>query len=240
MSDDTVITGTPVSAERQAQFNALVAFFDPKTSMDRIDAFAKWIFASSTVVGVLGVGLVNGVVAKAHGLSLILFTAAVAFLGVSLTAACWSIAPQLAEVYVDQLESMREEMNKQFAARERHLRVATVFYALALLTAAAVPLTSLLLPEAGVKLTYTVDATGSMSADAIIQGDHRAAALKLDVERQGVPLASAGSFPGASGDATLHLGPVALAPGGATDLILWRQNTPGASWTELRRVSLQH
>ena len=236
---DEVVKGTPVSDERLAQFNSLVTFFDAKTSMDRIDTYAKWIFASSAVVGALGVGLANGVVAKAHGMSLILFVVAIACLGVSLVAACRSIAPQEVEIELNQLESMRRAVNEQFATREAHLRTATTFYAVALLLAAMVPITSTLLPSHAAKLTYSIDAKGLMNGDASVDGVRKDEAIMLEVERQGAPLAVAAVLPGASGDQTLHTGPVTIDPGGVTYLILWEKSARDAAWTELERISIQ-
>jgi hypothetical protein len=58
MSDLPIQRGGDVSAQDLAQFNALQSCFDPKLSLDRIDSFAKWIFAASAIVGALGVSVI--------------------------------------------------------------------------------------------------------------------------------------------------------------------------------------
>src|ERR1035437_77924 len=107
-SNNDVKPGTYVSPEIKAEFDSLRSVFDAKASLDRIDSYAKWIFASSAIVGALGAGLSNGAIAKAHGMSLFLFTFAILCLGISLVAACQSIAPEVTSVLIYDIDDMRE------------------------------------------------------------------------------------------------------------------------------------
>ncbi len=238
MDTDAIVRGTYVAPETKEQFESLRAFFDAKASLDRIDSYGKWIFASSAIVGALGAGLSSESLPRAHAGSLMLLTAAIVCLGVSLVAASQSIAPKLMPVSVNQLESMREAVNGYFKQRQRYIRVAARFYALAIFLAALVPLLSVLTAKATPRLTYSVDAKGALVAEVAARGMKGGDAFELDVEHQGVTLAAAGILADASGEGTAHIGPVALDPGESV-LMVKQRSAGNGDWKELQRVSVR-
>jgi len=165
MSDtDKVVHGTPPPQEQQAEFASLRSVFDTKTALDRVDAYAKWLFASAAVVGSLGAGLSNSAFYKLHGPSMWLFALAVLCLGICLVQASKSIAPKWVEADYYVLASLRDAVNKQFATRQRLLTRASVFFSLALILAACAPLASLLPSESAPSIHYAVDEKGALDA----------------------------------------------------------------------------
>lgn len=238
MDSDAVVRGTYVPPEVKAQFESLRAFFDAKASMDRIDSYGKWIFASSAIVGALGAGLSNGALPRAHAGSLVLLMASIVCLGVSLVAASQSIAPKVVEVSLNDLKSMREAVNRHFKDRQRYVSVAARFYALAIFLAALVPLVSVLTRQSRPRLSYTVDAKGALAAEVQAGGMKQGDALELEVERAGVAVTSAGVMVGESGEGGLHVGPVALEAGEAAVVV--RQRSAGkGDWVEVERISVR-
>ena len=238
MSDDTVVRGTYVAPETKEQFDSLRAFFDARAGLDRIDSYAKWIFASSAIVGALGAGLSNEALPRAHEGSLLLLVAAILCLGVSLVAACQSIAPEVVKVSLNNLDDMRAVVNRQFTSRQRYVNVAARFYALAIFLAALVPLLSLFGREARPRLTYSIDARGALVAEVMARGMRRGEAFELDVDRGGTHLAAAGVVADSSGEGAIRVGPVELDPGETTVAV--KQRTSGREeWKELQRVSIR-
>ncbi|MDQ2832596.1 MAG: hypothetical protein M3Y50_02420 [Acidobacteriota bacterium] len=238
MDSDTVVRGAYVAPEMKEQFESLRAFFDAKASLDRIDSYGKWIFASSAIVGALGAGLSNRELPRVHAGSLLLLTASIVCLGVSLVAASQSIAPQVVEVSLNDLGSMREAVNGHFRSRQRLVSVAARFYALAIFLAALVPLVSVLTRQNRPRLSYVVDAKGVLAAEAQAGGMKQGDALELDVERAGVAVTSAGVMVDSSGEGGLHVGPVALEPGDTAVVV--RQKSAGkGDWMEVERISVR-
>jgi hypothetical protein len=240
MSHDNVVHGDYVPPEVKAQFDSLRTVFDAKASLDRIDSYAKWIFASSTIVGALGAGLSNGAMEKAHGLSLFLFTAAVVCLGVSLVAACQSITPQLESVRLNDLDSMRNAVNNHFKQRQRYVTVAAWSYSGAILLAAMVPLLSVLTMESSARLTYSIDSKSSLTADVHASGMKKGTDIELDIDGQSGHLSRGSVNADSSGEGAIHLGPIVLDPAKTATIIVEKKNASGDSnWEELQRVSIQ-
>lgn len=161
---DEVVRGNQPPAEQQAEFASLRSLFDAKAALDRVDAYAKWLFASAAVVGSLGAGLSNAAFSKLHGPAIWLFAFAVLCLGVCLIQASTSIAPKWVEADYYVLPSLRIAVNKQFATRQRLLTRASVFFSLALVLAACAPLASMWPSKTLPSIHYTVDEKGVLDA----------------------------------------------------------------------------
>jgi len=235
----SALRGVYVPPEVKAQTDSLRSFYDLKASADRIDTYAKWVFASSAVVGVLGAGLSNGLVAKATGWSIILFTSAVACLGASLVASCWSIAPRVDKVRLNDPKDMRTKANEYFVRRRWSIKFAASLYGIALSLAAGVPLASLCAPERSVKLTYAVDGKGVLTADLVTQGEKKGSGLELSVEKENTMLAIAGVSV-SSGAETLHVTGVQMDPKTPVQVVVRQRATGSNAWTELTSVTLTH
>jgi hypothetical protein len=159
-----VIPGTPVSPEVKAEFDSLRAIFDTKAAFDRLDAYGKWLFGSTTIVGALGAGLSNSVFAKLRGPAAWVFGAAVLCLGICLVFASLSIAPEWAKVRLSELSSMLTAINNQFRRRQRFLTIASFLFALSLALAASAPLLSLIRGKIAPVVHFSLDDKGSLDA----------------------------------------------------------------------------
>lgn len=240
MADEVVERGTYVSPERKAQFDAFLSCFDPKVSLDRIDGFAKWIFASSAIVGALGAGLSNASFSKVHGMGLFFLGFSILFLGVSLVYACRGIAPYVVNVALNDFDSMRTVVNQQIVRRQRSVSIAAGLYCAAIILAALVPISSLIGQAEFIRVSYVMDSKGLLSADLAVSGAKRQAQIEFGMVRQGIPVAAVAVTVDQSGEANLHLGPVLLDTGSSSDLIV-REEVPGqATWKELRTICLRH
>lgn len=169
MSDTTIIKGEPVTPEQKAQFDALRALFDPKTGMDRLDAYGKWLFGSGVIVGSLGAGLSSSVLPKLRGLGTWSFVLAVVAFGICLIAASFSIAPKWVTVRMTDLESLRTAINEQFKERQKYLTTASVFFGVALALSGISPLLSLNSGTDLPVLHYSKDNKGALSVG--VEGD---------------------------------------------------------------------
>jgi hypothetical protein len=237
---EQVVHGEYVPPEVKAQIDSLRSVFDAKASLDRIDSYAKWIFASSAIVGALGAGLSNAAIAKAHGLSLLLFTAAVVCLGVSLIAACRSITPTLESVRLNDFESMRNVVNNHFKQRQKYVTIAAWFYSGAILFAALVPLLSILTLESSARLTYSIDPKSNLTADVVAGGMKKGTQIELDIDGLSGHLSRGSVNADSSGEGTIHLGPIALDPTKASTIIVKKkESSEDSNWTELQRVTIQ-
>lgn len=237
---EQVVQGVYVPPEVKAQMDSLRSVFDAKAGLDRIDGYAKWIFASSSIVGALGAGLSNSAFAKVHGLSLLLFTAAVACLGLSLVAACRTITPTLESVQLNDFESMRNAVNNHFKQRQKYVTVAAWFYSGAILFAALVPLVSILTVEGSARLTYSIDPKSNITADIVAASMKKGTQIELDIDGQSGHLSRGSVNADASGDGAIHLGPIAVDPAKESTIIVKKKESPADSnWTELQRVTIQ-
>jgi hypothetical protein len=239
MADDTIERGIYVPPEAKAQLAALLACFDPKGSLDRIDGFAKWIFASSAIVGALGAGLSNAGLSKVHGMGLFLLGLSILSLGISLAYACKGIAPNIVDVDLNQFESMRMAVNRQIVQRQKSVSIAAGLYCVAILLAALVPISSLACQSQMVRVSYVVDAKGLVSADVAVSGAKRFAQVELGIARQGVVLATVAVTVDQSGEANLHLAPVPLDIGGSSDLTVKEELANETTWKELRKIVIR-
>jgi hypothetical protein len=161
---EEVIHGQPASPQQQQEMLSLRMLFDAKASVDRLDAYARWLFGSATIVGALGAGLSNSSLSKLHGAGIISFAVAVSVLGVCLVAASLSIAPHWEQVKLTDLESMRSAVNDQFVRRRVALCIASLSFACALLIAAISPLLSLSDKKTSPVTRYTLNEKGDLDA----------------------------------------------------------------------------
>lgn len=233
------VPSTYVPPEEKTEFDSLRSYFDAKASLDRMDDYAKWIFASSAVVGALGAGLSNAAFANAHGAALILFAVAVFCLGIALIAASLSIAPQISEVWLKDIDDLRRTVNEHFRRRQRFLTAAAGFYAIAIFMAAFVPVVSQLILTTTPHLRYSVDASGAIRADVTESGMKQGGSLQLALERKGANLVLAGGDADQSGEADAHIGPVPLDSEATTDLVVRRRLSAGSPWEETSRIRIQ-
>jgi hypothetical protein len=239
MADETVERGVYVPPEAKAQFGALLVCFDPKGSLDRIDGFAKWIFASSAIVGALGAGLSNAAFSKVHGMGLFLLGLSILSLGISLVYACQGIAPSIVDVNLNQFNSMRDAVNRQIVQRQKSVSIAAGLYCAAILLAALVPISSLACQSQMVRVSYVMDAKGLLTADVAVSGAKRLAQVELGIARQGVVLATVAGTVDQSGEANLHLATVPLDIGSSSDLTVREELANETTWDELRKIVIR-
>lgn len=165
MSDaDDVIRGQVVSQEEKAEFDSLRAIFDPKTGLDRLDSYGKWLFTSAAIVGSLGAGLSNSAFSKLRSAGVWLFAFAILALGFCLVAASRSIAPHWINALLNDLASLRCAVGQQFKTRRRQLAVAAGLFAFALVLAALSPIASLVGQNRLPVVHYSVDEKGAFEA----------------------------------------------------------------------------
>jgi hypothetical protein len=134
---------------------------------------------------------------------------------------------------------MRNKVNAHIKERKFYLTIAAWFYVSAIFLAALVPLLSMLPVKGTVKLTYSIDAKG-LSADMIASGMKKGTIIELDVEGQGRHLAAGAVSADASGEQTIHLGPVTLEPGNPVNVIVKQRSFDKPDWEEMQRVSIPH
>lgn len=213
-ANDQVIHGVPTPPDEQQELTSLQSLFDPKSAMDRLDAYGKWIFGAATIVGTLGAGFSNAAFSKLRGFGVITFAAGVGIFGVALFFASLSIAPHWVEVKTTQLASLRTAVNSQFASRQKALTVAATTFGIALLLAAFSPLISLAERKTPPIVNYTIDDKSNL--DATLEGSEfspgESVSLRLETA-DGVKtvLASAGGTADGGGHLKLELKKTAIS-----------------------------
>jgi hypothetical protein len=143
MANTNVIKGRPVSAAALLAFANLQALEDPAKGLSQLDGYAKWIFATSTVVATLATGLSAVGFGNLLGAARLVYTAAVAALGLSLVAAATSLRPQSFKFSPDSPDSLLKVLDEQFIYRSKRVRLASILFASALFLASVVPLTGI-------------------------------------------------------------------------------------------------
>jgi hypothetical protein len=176
------VRGGVVSQEEKAEFDSLRAVFDPKSAIDRLDSYGKWLFASATIVGSLGAGLSNSAFSKLRGAGLWLDATAIVALGLCLFAASRSIAPHWIEARLYDVDSLRTAVNNQFKSRRRQLAWATLLFAFALVMAALSPLVSLLTGKSYPVVHYSVDEKGALEAGLEVNALAPGTTVQLSLE----------------------------------------------------------
>jgi hypothetical protein len=114
--------------------------FDYDASQKTLDAFAKWLFGTSTVVGSLAAGLSVVGLAAYTPVATIMVASAVACLGVALSLAALSLQPRWKITNPNSIAKLVDVVQEQLEYRSRRLSVAARFFAVALLLAAVSPL----------------------------------------------------------------------------------------------------
>ncbi len=158
-----------LSPDEVKQLQNLQALFDPATCFQRINDFAKWIFATIAVVGTLGAGLSNSTFSTLSPSGKVIFAIAVVLVGASLFAAVQAMEPQWVHANLSSRESMLAAVDANLLKRRRPLKWASYLFASALVMAALAPLASLVRPAAPttlVALGYEVTSEGKMTAQA--------------------------------------------------------------------------
>lgn len=133
---DQIVAGQVPTPQYLQQLDSLRKLFDPQAATDRLEAYGKWLFGSTTVIAGFGAGLSNTSLSKLRGPGILVFALAMAAFGLSLVFASFSMAPHWATVNLNSLDNMLGAFNSQFASRHRVLTVAATAFAVALLLAA--------------------------------------------------------------------------------------------------------
>src|SRR2546426_751917 len=131
--------GRTVSETQSGRLAALQTFTSPSESLNRLDAFAKWLFATVATVGTLGAALSTTGLAEPKRLGRFVFAAAVLALGFSLAMAAYSLAPKWVSANPNSIDSMENAVARTFASRRGPLRWAAFAFAAALLLAGFTP-----------------------------------------------------------------------------------------------------
>jgi hypothetical protein len=239
-SNNDVVRGQNLSQEEKAEFDSLRSIFDPKSAIDRLDSYGKWLFASAAIVGSLGAGLSNSAISKLHGWGVWLYAFAIVALGFCLVAASRSVAPHWIEARLADLSSLREAVNSQFEGRRRQLAWAAVSFAVALVLAAFSPLVSLLTAPGIPAMHFSVDEKGALNATLEAHGVEAGTALELRLDTPsgpGVQLPRCVATADESGDVKLELGMAAFsASTTAVDLVSYIKNRSQSAFVEQQRL----
>lgn len=139
---NTTEVGTALSPDEEADFAELRALFSPSQSLRLLDNFAKWLFASAGIVGVLGSGFGLSKANNLHGSGRRLFAWAVVCLGLSLALAALARLPILQRVNRYSPEDMRSALHTLYFVRCGLLAGSALLFAAALALAGFAPLES--------------------------------------------------------------------------------------------------
>jgi hypothetical protein len=168
------------------QLSDLQALFKPGASLQRIDDFSKWIFASTTIVGTLGAAFSNTAFHALVGVGRVFFAVAVLLIGLSLSLATVALVPRWGYANPASMESMLTAVDQNIKARKRPLQVATACFALALALAGTAPFASLLPPygqgsRPQVALTYELSSEGKLTGRLTADGLNRLVPVELSL-----------------------------------------------------------
>jgi len=166
------------------QLSDLQAFFKPGASLQRIDDFSKWIFASTTIVGTLGAAFSNTAFHALVGVGRVFFAVAVLLIGLSLSWATVALVPRWKYANPASMESMLAAVDQNIKARKRPLQVAAACFALALVLAGTAPFASLIPPygqgsRRQVALTYELGSEGKLTGRLTADGLNRLVPVEL-------------------------------------------------------------
>jgi hypothetical protein len=183
--------GRPPSSEQPARANDVADPVGPQAGIERLDAYARWIFISAGVIAVLGVGLSAAAFSTLSGLGRVVFGIALAAVGLSVASSALSLALQSHPAGSSGGDPMLEDVDAEFAARRKLLVVACVSFAIALFLAGIAPLAS------GVRfplsnegphhsLTYNLDAVAG-SFQATLSGNDFGPGSAVELKLLGTP-----------------------------------------------------
>lgn len=193
------ITGLLLSGSEQVELKRLQEIFDPQKGIDKVDAFGKWLFATSAIVGVLGAAFSNKAFQELEGNGRVLFAVAIVMTAASLASAAQIVAPKWETINRSDIQSMRDALKGQFRQRRRYSRMAALFFALALLLAGAAPLFSGKPRTPRLSLAYSLAGTGILTVNVSAERLQSGGVLEAYVEN--VPGSSAAARPRARGTA---------------------------------------
>src|SRR5262249_4435075 len=122
------------------QLEDLRSLFKPDQGLKHLDDFAKWLFATTAIVGTLGAAFSNKAFDELTGIGKVTFAFAVVALGVSLAAAALSVAPKWVTFNPYSRDSMSSAIQQIYSRRRLFLYIAAPAFATALILAAVSPL----------------------------------------------------------------------------------------------------
>jgi hypothetical protein len=131
------VKGTPVPASAAEKWEAWLAYADPAVSMTRMSTYARWILTGNTLVVILAGALATiGVTKIDRPQAQVTYSYAIVLLGLSMVIASFALAPQSADVSVDQPEKVTETYLRLLRQRYWFVTIASVCFATALSLAA--------------------------------------------------------------------------------------------------------
>lgn len=167
--------GRPLASEQPRRAIDLAGSIGPQVGIERLDAYAKWIFISAGVIAVLGAGLSAAVTSTLSDLGRVVLGTALAAVGLSVASSALSLAS-----LVDS------------TMRRRFLVIACVSFGIALFLGGIAPLASavrLSQSDEGShnhSLTYNLDAVAG-SFQATLSGNDFAPGSSVELRLAGTP-----------------------------------------------------
>lgn len=242
----TPILGRPVSEAELHQLTDLQGLFNPGDALKRVDAFAKWVFASTAVVGTLGAGFSGAVFGTLSGAGKLVFGLAVLLVGGSLFAATLAIEPLWVHANLSSRDSMLAAVGENLRKRRRPIQWAAGFFASALVLAAMAPIASVLSPLLRTQhtvLNYEWKADESLSAQFAAAGLKAYCPVEFSVrslKTQPLELARIRKAADGAGkvDATLNI-LLGLPPGTVVELVGEWADTSGYNAPLTHKESVQ-
>jgi len=163
------VSSTSTPPAKVEYLKSLRASLLPEHSYKTLDELAKWLFSVAAIVGSLGIAFGTQGFGDLEGWPRRVFAVAVASLGISLAAAMVSLVPKRLHPNPNSSDSILAEWKRVLNHRARWLRAAMGLLALALVTAALIPLSSDNEPDAmPTSFSYVVDGDRHLSAKFVV------------------------------------------------------------------------
>jgi len=181
------VIGVARSDDDAAESKELRQMLGAKASLERIDAYSKWIFTLTTVVATLGVGL-GAIALPKNGDARFLYAVSVVFFALALGFAAWALKPQWLFYHPHSLEDMRESAGKQIKDRRFVIGGAAICLVVALILAGFTPYISTVQTErehntaAPEILTIVYEVLRLDSIDIGVRGSGLAAGTGVTIE----------------------------------------------------------
>lgn len=138
---DEKVVGVARSNGDGAESRELRQMLGAKASLERIDAYSKWLFTLTTLVATLGVGL-GAITLPDDGAARLMYATSVGSFALALGLAAWALKPQWLSYNPHSLEDMRESASKQIKNRRFVIGGASIFIVIALILAGFTPYVS--------------------------------------------------------------------------------------------------
>jgi hypothetical protein len=144
VTDTPTVTDAPqaLSRDELADYEQLRKLISPKTSLDLLDGFAKWVFSAAAIVGTLGAGFGVSGANDLQGTGRTTFAWAVACLGFSLALAALARLPLPSRVNRYSEVSLARHLEHVLIVRGSLLAVSACCLAFGLILAGLSPLFS--------------------------------------------------------------------------------------------------